>query len=945
LAGALVAEEPASQLTEPLEAVGEEDPIWPHQMSDLPVDPGYVFGVLPNGMRYILRENKTPEGTALVRMRIDSGSLEETDSEQGLAHYLEHMAFNGSKGIPEGEMIKLLEREGLAFGGDTNASTGLEAITYMLNLPRNDEDLLDTALMLMRETASELTISQEAVDRERGVILAERRDRRGFQQRAFEDQIEFYAPQARFRQRLPIGILPVIENATAEDIRALYERTYTPTNTALVIVGDFPVELMEAKIKERFSDWSGPPAPEKPMTGPLDTELKAQTDIYLDDALSEAVRIERLNPYIDEPDTKATRAKSLLRTIGFDIVNRRLARLARSEEAPFRSARFDTGDIFEDARSTGISVRSVDGEWRRGTLAAVREVNQALTYGFTQAEVEEQLKRRRTAIENAVKGADTRSNAVFAGSALSIVADDTVATTPESALERFTALEATITPQAVYQAMLEYAGTIDEPLIRFTGRTAPEGGKGALRAAFSEAMALAIAPPQEKDAVSFAYTDFGSPGDVISDTREDRLGLRFITFANGVRLTLKQTDISKDRISVRLSLDGGELMNTIQDPLRTYLAGSLTSGGLGEHSQDDLSTILAGRSASLNFGPSGDVFAATGRTTPDDLELQLQLITALVIDPGYRAEGVVRFRKGIDNFFETLTATPNQAYGTAIGGILSDGDPRFSLQSKEAYFALDYDALRASISERLEQGAIELALVGDLDEEAAIAAVAATLGALPPRETEFRPREDARDRPFTAQRGQREILHDGEADQATLRLVWPTRDYRDQPEVLKLGLLARVIRLELTDRLREELGQAYSPFASSSTSRVYRDYGTLMLTASVDVAEVPATRSALMTLIEDLRAAPLPADTLDRARKPLLESYDNALKSLGGWMQLAARAQSQPDRLDRWFAAKDLILAVTPEDLQATAITYLDPQQAVELVVKPRLQAATIAAN
>jgi zinc protease len=122
-------------------------PVWPFETSDVPVDPGYTFGRLDNGMRYIIRRNATPAGTALVRMRIDSGALEETDSERGLSHYLEHMAFNGSTGIPEGEMIKLLEREGLAFGPDTNASTGFEAITYLLNLPRNDEALLGTALM------------------------------------------------------------------------------------------------------------------------------------------------------------------------------------------------------------------------------------------------------------------------------------------------------------------------------------------------------------------------------------------------------------------------------------------------------------------------------------------------------------------------------------------------------------------------------------------------------------------------------------------------------------------------------------------------------------------------------------------------------------------------------------------------------------------------------
>ncbi len=233
------------------------EPVWYFEQSDVPVDQGYTFGRLDNGMRYILRQNATPEGTAMVRMRIDSGSLDETETERGLSHFLEHMAFNGSKGIPEGEMIKLLEREGLAFGADTNASTGFDAITYMLNLPRNDEALLDTALMLMRETASELTIAPDAVDRERGVVLAERRDRANYAQRAQEDNFRFIAPGARFADRLPIGTLEVLQTGSAKDLRGLYQRSYTPANTVLVIVGDYPVGVMEANLESALCRLDG----------------------------------------------------------------------------------------------------------------------------------------------------------------------------------------------------------------------------------------------------------------------------------------------------------------------------------------------------------------------------------------------------------------------------------------------------------------------------------------------------------------------------------------------------------------------------------------------------------------------------------------------------------------------------------------------------------------
>lgn len=933
----------AAQEAPAAETAGQREtpaPVWPFGDSDVPVDTDYTFGQLDNGMRYIIRRNATPAGTALVRMRIDSGALEETDTERGLSHYLEHMAFNGSAGIPEGEMIKLLEREGLAFGADTNASTGFDAITYMLNLPRNDEALLDTALKLMRETASELTIAQDAVERERGVVLAERRDRAGFQQRNYEDNAAFIAPGARYTERLPIGTIEVLEGATAEQIRALYQRTYTPPNTVLVVVGDFPVEVVEAAIRARFADWRPATAPAEPEAGPIDTARKGLTDIHLDPALSESVTISRLAPWRDEPDTIANRRAARLRGVGYGIINRRLARLARGAEAPFRGASFGAGDIFEDARITSISVSSTDGEWQKGVLAATREVNQALTYGFTQAEVDEQLANARTALENAVKSADTRGNNVFVGAALGLVSDERVPTTPAWQLAEFERLVPEITPQAAWQAVLADAAPLEDPLIRFEGRTAPEGGEPALRGAFAQAMALPIAAPANTGPLAFGYSEFGAPGEVVSDVVEERLGLRFIRFANGVRLTVKKTDVRKDRIAFAFALDGGDLMNTREAPLRTYLAGSLAAGGLGRHSQDELASVLAGRSVALALESETDAFTASAVTTPRDLLLQMQVVTAALTDPGYRPEGVERFRKGIDNFFNTLDSTPGRALSAASGGILSDNDPRFTLQPKDAFLALDFGQLRSNIGERLAAGAIEIALVGDLDEADAIAAVAATLGALPAREVAFDPRPDARTRSFTAARGERILTHKGEPDQALLQWVWPTTDDSDLAETLRLDLLARIVRLELTDRLREQLGQAYSPSAGSSPSRYYPGYGTFAISTSVAADKAEASRTALQSLLADLRKGPLDADVIERARKPVLEEYNNVLKDLGGWIGLAARAQSEPQRLDRFFAVPEVLSAITPEDIHQTALKYLAPDGAVAFSVLPEASVA-----
>ncbi|HEY0436626.1 MAG TPA: pitrilysin family protein, partial [Phenylobacterium sp.] len=228
---------------------------WPQAKSDVAPDPDIRFGALPNGMRYAIKRQTIPAHEAAVRLRFDAGSLMETDAQQGLAHVLEHMAFNGSKGVPEGEMVKILERHGLAFGADTNAQTEFSQTIYKLDLPKTDDDTVDTALRLMRETASELTISQDALDRERGVVLSEERSSDNPSFRVFKGRLGFQLPGQRMAERIPIGKVDVIQHAPASLVADFYHRYYRPERATLVVVGDFDPADMEARIKARFGDW------------------------------------------------------------------------------------------------------------------------------------------------------------------------------------------------------------------------------------------------------------------------------------------------------------------------------------------------------------------------------------------------------------------------------------------------------------------------------------------------------------------------------------------------------------------------------------------------------------------------------------------------------------------------------------------------------------------
>ncbi len=905
--------------------------------SDLEPDTAIRWGRLPNGMFWALRPNATPAGTAEIRLAFEAGSVDEADDQRGFAHYVEHMAFNGSTHVEEGEMIALLEREGLAFGADTNASTGFEHTIYQLRLPRTDPALLDTSLMLMREIASELNFDPQAVDRERGVLLAERRDRANYQLEEALDRYRFETPDALYVDRWAGGTPETLRAADAAELRAFWASRYRPGNAALIVVGDLDPEAVEAAITAHFADWQNDAPPPAPRNyGDVDFNRPAAEEIHLHPALSERFTAFALAPAQTPLDTAEERRTTVLRQIGYDAVNRRLTRLARRAGAPFKSAGFGSGNVFRQARVTRLIVDSVDGEWERAMRAAVAEYRNALERGFSEAEIAEQLAELDERYEAAAVGEPTRTNDFMVDRILRWVGEGRVPTTGPEAAERYQAMRDEITPDAVLAALREEAVPLDEnAFLRFRGRSAPEGGKEALRQSWADAMEAPLADEAVIETQPFAYTDFGAPGAVVADSREPVFGVRTVRFANNVRLNVKHTDLARDQVLVRMTIPGGKLLETREHPNAVELVSRIPASGLGRHEADELASILAGKRVGFGLGASSDALISSGSTRAEDLELQLQLMAALITDPGWRSEPVTRFRNALPDYFARLRATPGSALASGRGAVISDDDPRFSQQQIDAYRALDFDQLRAAIGPSLARGPIEIAIVGDVDEDRAIALVAETLGALPMRDASFTPPPAALQRQFTDRRGPVVLRHEGEPTQSLVELVWPTTDDSDPVQEIRMELLERVARIAVTEELRERLGQAYSPQVSNAMSKVWPEWGTFSIRAQVELSQLPAARAALAATIESLRSEPIPADLVERARAPLVAAYDNLLKSNSGWLAVADRAQSEAGRLERIAKAQERARAVSAEELQAEARQWLAPGRAVEFLVVP----------
>ncbi len=459
---------------------------WAQTRGDLSPDPGVVFGVLSNGMRYAIMKNATPGGQTSLRLRVGSGSLEENDSEQGLAHVLEHMAFRGSTHVAADQMVKILQRKGLAFGPDTNAFTDWTQTVYMLDLPHSDADTLGTGLMLMRETAGNLTLDDKALSTERGVVLSEERLRDTPDYRAEKAQLDLFLHGQLASRRFPIGLVDVVKNAPDSLVRIFYEANYRPERTTLIAVGDFDPADVETRIKALFADWRpvGPPTVE-PDLGQVQSRGAMVKLVEQPGASTRAV-IAWARPYDASPDTADKERRETVEFLGLAVLNRRLGALARGEHPPFLGAGASFQNLFHSAKIAVVETVSPPAGWKESLGAAEREVRRLVAYGVTQAELDREIAEDRATLTTALAGAATRPTPSLASSLVDTVDGDEVFTSPASDLAVFESAVKGLTVEQVDAAVKAvFAGA--GPLVELATPEPIAGGETEVAAQFAKA--------------------------------------------------------------------------------------------------------------------------------------------------------------------------------------------------------------------------------------------------------------------------------------------------------------------------------------------------------------------------------------------------------------------------------------------------------------------------
>lgn len=910
-------------------------PQWAHAKSDLKPDPAIRFGVLPNGMRYALRKQTLPPNQAALRLRVDVGAMMEADDQQGLAHFLEHMAFNGSKGVKEGEMIKILERLGLAFGPDTNASTGFSETIYMLDLPRTNDETIDTSLMLMREAASNLTIDAAAVDRERGVVLSEERARDTPAYRVTKARLAYLLKGQRLPTRMPIGTTQVLKTAPASRIADFYRAYYRPERATLVAVGDFDLDAMEAKIRTRFADWKaeGPPPPklDEGQVAPRQTEAK----LVVEPGVQPAMQLVWISPPDLAEDTAARRKRNLIERLAFQVLNRRYSNIARGSAPPFISASSFQFQQEDSAELSMVGVTSEPARWREALAAAEQELRRAVQFGIRQDELDREVEEMRAALKAAAAGAATRRPTELAYEIVASLADDDVVTSPTDDLAMFETFVKDLKAETA-SASLAAAFKGNGPLLFMASPNPIEGGDAALLAAYQASTQVAVRAQAAEAQIAWPYADFGPAGAVVERREVADLGVTFVRFANGARLTVKPTKFRDDEVLVRVNIGDG-LLDLPSDRQSPAWAGSIfVEGGLKKIAVQDMERVLAAKVYGARFGIADDSFVISGSTRTGDIDTQMQVLAAYLAEPAWRDQAFQRLKTAGKTIHDQYESTTSGVLNRDLAGLLHSGDRRWTFPSREEIASARREEIAGAIEPHLRSGPIEVVLAGDLTVDQAIAATAKTIGALPPRPTPTAPPASSKQVAFPAGKPPVRLTHKGRADQSIGYLGWKTNDYWADPQKAReTAVMTDVLQLRLTEELRETQGATYSPNVGVNHSQTWTGWGYVAASVEVPPEKLEPFFADVAKIAADMKTKEVTADELARAKSPRIERMQKARRTNQFWLAELSGAQADPRKLELIRNGIADVEKITAADVQRAAQAYLTDDRAFRVTVTP----------
>lgn len=908
----------------------------PDPHTPIPLDPAVVTGRLPNGIVYYIRHNERPKNRADLRLVINAGSLLEDDDQQGLAHLLEHMAFNGTKNFQKGELVAFLESIGIRFGPDLNAYTSFDETVYMLQVPTDTARFLATGIQILEDWAHNLTLDAEEIDRERGVVREEWRLGRGADDRIRDKQLPVAFGGSRYAQRLPIGKLEVIQGASHDAVRRYYRDWYRPDLMAVIAVGDFDVQNVERLIRTHFSSIAAPHAPRPRVTFEVPSPERPRTSIVTDpEATAWKVDISYM---LDKgvEGTVGTFRQDLIENLFADMFNARFNELRLKPDAPLlygygtRSGWNRAVDFFS------LRAAAKEGQVVSALELLLTELERVRRHGFAESEFERSKTGFRRMFERAYEERDKAESNSFVWEYQGHYLRGSAAASMEQEYALFNQLLPTITLQEVERLVGEY--TTGQPVVMVSGPdkpSAPPPSSEQLLATIDRVSTVELKPWVDTQ-IDRPLVSAELKAKPVRETRTfESLGITRWQLANGVTVYAKPTDFKNDQLMFSAFSPGGTSRAADEGFVNAVVASSIVGeAGVGDFSQIELTKALTGTSAYVSPYISERLEGLTGGGSPRDVETLMQLIYLRMTSPR-RDEDVFqsylsRAKEGVRN----RSARPETAFGDTLRTTLTGYHPRHLPWSESTYDQIDLDRVLAFYRDRFADASdFTFVFVGNVDLDTLRPLVETYLANLPTSGRE----EAARDIIVGPPDGVIEkSVFRGLEPKSRVSIVFTDTIGESSPEIRgRFSALASALQIRLRELLREDKGGTYSVGVRGSVDREPRPEYTLSISFGCDPDRVEELTADVFEQIERAATEGFDEATVDKVRESRRRALEIGMRENGYWLSRIENTLIEGEQLESILDEAKRIEALSPQGLQELARRYLHRRDHVRVVLYP----------
>jgi zinc protease len=902
----------------------------------LPRDPRVVVGTLPNGIRYYIRRNAKPEKRAELRLVVNAGSILEDDDQRGLAHFLEHMAFNGTARFPKNQLVSYLESVGMRFGPDINASTSFDETIYELQIPTDSSSIEGKAFDILEDWARGISLDSTEIEKERGVVIEEWRLGRGADARMADKQLPILLQGSRYAERLPIGQKATLETFKPAAIARFYADWYRPDLMAVVAVGDFEPTQIEQLVKAHFGDV--PAKPNGRARGKFGVPDQDSTLVAI--ATDKEAEYTTASVYFKMPHRQSTTVggyrEDLTESLFSMMLNDRLDEIRQKPDAPFIGAGGGKSTFLGDRDAFTLTAFVPDGGVLRGLDAVLAEAVRVQKHGFTATELDRAKQNLLRSYERTYAERDKRQSATLASEYIrNFLNNESI-----PGIEYEYPLAQQLVPGITLAAVNRLAGDWLSQRNRVIAVNAPEKAgvtvpdAKQLLAVFDSASGRNLAAYDDGNASRPLVARAPKAATITATSRVPEVGVTNWTLSNGVRVILKPTDFKADEVLILGTSPGGaSLMTPTEFPRAREATTLVTEGGVGEFTQTDLQKALAGKAASAFPGIGELTEQMFGRGSPKDLETVFQLMYLYFTSPRIDSTAVLALKQRLRASLANRGVSPDQAFSDTLSVTLSTHHQRTQPVTVATVDSLDLGASARFYRDRFADASdFTFVIVGNFTVDSIKPLVLTWLGGLPAT----RRKETWKDIGVHTPTGvvTRDVRRGTEPKARTVIVFngpfeW-TRENR-----YALASLAEVLRMRLRDVLREELGGTYDVSVSQSSERDPRPEYQFSIDFGSAPDRVDTLRAAVFRELERIKRDGPTAEEIEKVREMQRRGEETEVKQNGFWLNALASAARYGQDPRLILHRSELRASLTPALVRDIARKYVNESRYVQVRLLP----------